>query len=269
MKSRTHDTRPHWFRVGRIGRILYVASQFCLSPLQRSLNVAPKDITAFLIVRDIVSPCEAIIDSLRAEGVLAENIIILDTGTTFKPSKIILTMLKERGHRVISLESTEQQFGPYALWRCARLRRLLPARAPFFVTDGDLEFPCNKGTGWLSVCIDMLNYYKYVPKISLSLRLDDIDTVDAELVCRHETALKENILFRTLGRLLLDNKVGCYFCPTDTTASLYRPNKLFTTFSLRLKNLQIRHLPWYREFRESEEFIYYKKNKVKSFGMWS
>jgi len=89
-------------------------------------------------------------------------------------------------------------------------------------------------------------------------------------IVAHEQALIRHPAYRLLTALLLRRHPGRAACTTDTTLALYRPARRFSTLSVRLPApYALRHLPWYRDFVDSEQFRYYTAHKLALFGEWS
>ena len=143
-------------------------------------------------------------------------------------------------------------------------------RYPFIVSDPDLLLPDSLPDDWLHTMFNTLIKYKYIAKSSLPLSLDSIDVANKEFILEHEISLVRNPLYRALTYLLIGCLDGLAICATDTTFSLYRPLRSFSTFSIRLPpSYSIKHLPWYSYYISRPEYCYYYSHKLSHFGHWS
>ena len=263
--------RPMWFRVHPIIRMSWISYLISLSPFRPKWKYNASSVRVFLLVRDLYSQLHGLIDSFVAQGVPRSNIYILDSGTTSPECLAALAALVEQGICILELSSLEQQFGPYALWLSPRLWHLVKSsHYPYIVTDSDLTLSNLDDLSWLKEMFFVLNSCRFVSKVSLPLRTNDIDAAAKLSIVSHEESLYRRPLYKILTCLFCRDLPSHAICATDTTLSLYRPGLFYSTFSIRLPfSLSIRHLPWYSKYTETDEFSYYKSRKFKVFGDWS
>lgn len=263
--------RPLWFRIPSIARIFWIVASVSVAPLRHCWRFEPQRLKACILVRDLHSPLSGLVEALHGQGVPLANIILVDTGSTAPPCLAELRRLERLGcvwHRV---SPPDQTFGPYGPWLSPALRdRIRAEAAPFLVTDADLEVPLDMPETWLQDLMQALNQHRFALKVSLPLRIHDLTVPNREQIRRHEQRLMRHPGYRLLSALLLRRHPGRAVCTTDTTLSLYRPSRRFSTLSVRLHAAYaLRHLPWYRDFVDSPEFRYYTDHKLPLFGEWS
>lgn len=264
-------SRPLWFRLPRLLRIGWILAALALGPLQRRWPLAPDRIRALLLVRDLHSPLPALVESLVQQGLKAEHILLLDSGSTNPACLDTLAALEQSGCRWIRLSPQEQRFGPYAPWLSPRLRAEIRSWGyPFIVSDPDLALPTSIPSDWLSKLFSMLVQHRSVLKVALPLAINDITVQNSAAIKAHEESLNCQTTYRLLSRCLLGKSSEATICTTDTTLSLYRPAHFFSTLSIRLPlRYAIKHLPWYAKFCASCEYHYYQAHKLNLFGEWS
>lgn len=207
-------------------------------------------------------------ESLHQQGIPDPSITLVDTGTTAPSCLDELQQLEALGCRWHRLPQSEQAFGPYALWLSPFLSRMIRSEAyPYLVTDADLAFPSAMPTNWLRELFAALNTHRFALKAALPLHIGDLTVAQRLQIVAHEQALIRHPAYRLLTALLLHSHPGRAACTTDTTLALYCPARHFSTLSVRLPTLYaLRHLPWYQEFVDSEEFRYYATHKLALFG---
>jgi len=223
-----------------------------------------------LIVRDIYSPLQALVEELHAEGILHAQILLLNTGSSAAPCLSKLRELQHLGCQVLTVSATSLSKGPYAIWLDSSLP--LPHdfwHYPFLVSDPDLDL-CGIPRGWLHTLFNQLNQHRWTSKIALGLRTDDLTAPSSETVMHWEQKLSQRFPYGLLNKLMPCRGVPSRICTTDTTLALYRPLRHFNTLAIRLEDsYRIRHLPWYTSFVQSDEYAYYQCHKQASFGHWS
>lgn len=263
--------RPLWFRIPRILRILWIISSLLCGPFRRRFNYNPSQIHVLLLVRDLYSEIPNTVNTLLSQGILPEHILLLDSGSTNPSCLNTLSHLEQCGCKWVRLQPSTHQFGPYASWMCPILNSEINSwKYPFIVSDTDLSLPPGLPSDWLQILFETINANRGIQKSSLPLRTDDITCSDKLTIQRHEASLSLRPLYRLCSFLLLPRGSESVFCPTDTTLSLYRPNLLFSTFSIRLPmSYGVRHLPWYQTFNHLHEYHYYQDHKLSHFGEWS
>ena len=263
--------RPLWFRVPRSFRIVWIAVLLLLGPFRRRWHFDPRQIRALLLVRDLYSSLPFIVNDLLGQGLIAEHILLIDSGSSNPACLQVLSNLQERGCRWVRLQSDDHQYGPYACWMSFDLTREIRSwRYPYIVTDTDLELPKSLPLNWLSHLFETINCHRGVAKSSLPLQIVDIDVDNKSAIQAHELSLSQRIIYRICSCLFLGNSTSAAVCSTDTTLSLYRPSPFYSTFSIRLPLIYcIRHLPWYSEYAKSAEYKYYQAHKLSLFGDWS
>jgi hypothetical protein len=265
------QSRPLWFCLPRLLRIGWILVAVAVGPLKHRLPFAPNRIRALLLVRDLHSPVPNLVEILVQQGLLAEHILLLDSGSTNPACLATLAALEQNGCRWIRLSPQEQCYGPYAPWLSPRLRAEIRSwRYPFLVSDPDLAVPATIPSDWLAKLFLMLNQHRAVLKVALPLIIDDITVQNSSVIKAHEEALRSQRGYQLLTRLLLGKSSKAVVCTTDTTFALYRPELFFSTLSIRLPlQYSIKHLPWYRDFCELSEYRYYQAHKLGLFGEWS
>jgi hypothetical protein len=263
--------RPLWFRVNTALRIAWIGCSLLLAPLRRRYSFDPNKLQALILVRDLHSCLQPLVEAFQRQGIPLSRIILVDTGSTAPACLTELGRMESLGCVWLRVPPTEQAFGPYAPWLSPALRRQLRGNPhPYLVTDADLSFPPGVPDDWLQRLLGALNAHRFVLKASLPLRTDDITVADSERIVAHERGLMLHPAYRLLTSFLLSSDPGHFACTTDTTLSLYRPARHFSTLSVRLPvRYALCHLPWYQEFLESEEFRYYTDHKLPLFGEWS
>ncbi|MCP9783283.1 glycosyltransferase family 2 protein [Cyanobium sp. WKJ7-Wakatipu] len=264
-------SRPLWFRLPRLARIGWILVAVALGPWRRRLRLAPDCIRALLLVRDLYSPLPGLVESLLQQGLRAQHILLLDSGSTNPTCLATLAALEQSGCRWIRLSPQEQRFGPYAPWLSRRLRAQIRGwRYPYLVSDPDLALPTSIPSDWLAQLFSMLNQHRSVLKVALPLTISDITLQNSAAIKAHEEGLNCQTAYRLLSRCLLGKSSEATICTTDTTLALYRPAQFFSTLSIRLPlRYAIKHLPWYTEFCASCEYHYYQAHKLNLFGEWS
>lgn len=264
-------SRPLWFRLPRLFRIGWILAAVALGPWQRRWPLDPERTRALLLVRDLHSPLPGLVESLLQQGLRAEHILLLDSGSTSPTCLATLESLEQRGCRWIRLFPHEQRFGPYAPWLSPRLRAQIRSWGyPFLVSDPDLALPATIPSDWLAQLFRILNQNRSVLKVALPLAINDITVQNSDAIKAHEQGLHRQPAYRLLTRCLLGKSSEATVCTTDTTLALYRPAPFFSTLSIRLPlRYAIRHLPWYSEFCSSTEYRYYQAHKLALFGEWS
>jgi len=269
--SKWLNYRPHWFRHGFIARIFIVAYCFLSAPFKPTYLCTPSQVRVFIIVRDVYSTLSPLIDQLNAEGILNTNIYLIDTGSTSMQCISELSRLASIGCKILYVKRDDQPYGPYALWLSRYLVKYRATlRYPFIVTDSDIGFPDSYPEKWLNELFIVLNSFKCVDKVSLPLSIQDIDHPRADVIVSHERSLYYHPLYSALSFFYRLGPSAPSFCSTDTTLSLYRNASFFTTFSIRLSSQwAVNHLPWYSRFFASEEYSYYRANKLCYIGSWS
>lgn len=263
--------RPLWFRVHSLVRIIWIFLLIIMSPLRKCWRCDPASVRVFILVRDLYSQLQGLVDSFLAQGVSKRNIYILNSGSSSPECLSVLAALEGYGVTVVELSNLEQRFGPYALWMSPRLRNFATSPSyPYIVTDSDLSLANIDVLNWLEELFSVLNSCRFVSKVSLPLLVADISVSARPSIIRHEQGLGRHPLYKTINSLLCRNSHSGYICPTDTTLSLYRPGLFYSTFSIRLSSsFSVRHMPWYSKYAESAEFTYYKSRKLATFGDWS
>ena len=263
--------RPLWFRLPRLLRLLWIGASVAMGPVQRRWCFQPARIRALLLVRDLHSTLLPLVDGLLAQGLEAEHIFLLDSGSSYPDCLDTLSTLEQRGCRWIRLPSADQRFGPYAAWMCSELRREIRGwRYPYLLSDSDLALPDTLPPDWLMQLFASLNRHGGVLKVALPLQTSDITVDNRDAIRAHETGLIQNPSYRFLSRYLLRDSALAAVCPTDTTMALYRTSPSFSTLSIRLPlRYSIKHLPWYLHFTDSSEYSYYQSHKLSLFGEWS
>lgn len=263
--------RPLWFRLPRLLRISWIIAAVTLGPWQRRWPLAPDRIRALLLVRDLHSPLPGLVESLVQQGLLAQHILLLDSGSTNPACLATLAALEQSGCRWIRLSQQEQRFGPYAPWLSPRLRAQIRSwRYPYLVSDPDLSLPPTIPSNWLAQLFSMLNHHRSVLKVALPLAIHDITVQNRAAIQAHEQGLHRQPAYRLLTRCLLGQSSEATICATDTTLALYRPARFFSTLSIRLPlAYAIRHLPWYSDYCAAPEYKYYQAHKINLFGEWS
>jgi hypothetical protein len=263
--------RPLWFRINTPLRILWIVSSVFLSPLRRRHSSDPSTLQALILVRDLYSPLQSLVTAFERQGIPYGRIILVDTGSTAPACLAELQRLEALGCVWHRLPPEEQAYGPYAPWLSSALRRQLRASPhPFLVTDVDLAFPASLPDDWLQQLFAALNTNRFALKTSLPLRTQDITVAQREHIVAHELGLMRHPAYRLLTSLFLRRQPGHAACTTDTTLSLYRSPRQFSTLSVRLPvRYAMSHLPWYQAFIETEEYRYYTAHKLPLFGEWS
>jgi len=271
LNKRWISSRPLWFRCPRFFRIVWIFFRIALGPFQKRWLFDPSQIRAVLLVRDLYSTLNPLLDQLLRQGIKAQNIYLIDAGSTSSACLEQLASMKQRGFRTIHLSAPHQNYGPYALWMCSYLNREMRSwNYPYLVTDTDLEFPPNVPDDWLLELFTALNHYGCISKASLPLQVSDITVENRSVIRAHERALVHSRPYRIFSKFLLNATSSTAICTTDTTFSLYRPSMFFSTFSLRLSSCySLKHLPWYSDFCLSQEYRYYQQHKSPLFGEWS
>jgi len=264
-------SRPLWFRLPRLLRIGWILAAVGVGPLQRRWTLTPEKMRALLLIRDLYSPLPPFVESLLQQGILAQHILLLDSGSTNPACLATLATLEQRGCRWIRLSPQEQSFGPYAPWLSPQLIALIRSwRYPYLVSDPDLAFPATIPVDWLTQLFGMLNRHRGVLKVALPLITSDITVQNSDVIQSHEAGLSRHPAYRLLSHFLLGHGSEARICTTDTTLALYRPARFFSTFSIRLSlRYAISHLPWYAKFCETPEYRYYQSHKLSLFGEWS
>jgi len=263
--------RPLWFSLPSLCRVFAIFSYLLLSFLRKRWVFDPQRIHVIILVRDLFSALPALIDAFLEQGVLANNIIILDLGSSALPCLDTLTSLEQFGCSWIRLSTYDQSFGPYTPWLSSTVKRLVRSwRYPYVITDPDLFVPSQIPADWLSQLFETLCSKRFALKVALPLSIDKISVENSFSIISHERDLVNKWPYRLLTRLLLRDIPGAYVCPTDTTLAIYRPSCFFSTFSIRLSaDYQVEHLPWDSDFCATPEFQYYKAHKLTAFGQWS
>lgn len=263
--------RPQWFRINTPARIAWIALSVLLAPWRRRYPCQPEQLQAFILVRDLHTPLQGLVAAFQQQGIPLGRITLVDTGSTAPACRAELQRLEALGCRWHRLPETEQAFGPYAPWLSPALRRQIRASAfPYLVSDADLAFPAAMPARWLPELFDALNAHRFALKAALPLHTGDLTVPQRPQIVAHEQALIRHPAYRLLTALLLRRHPGRAACTTDTTLALYRPARHFSTLSVRLPApYALRHLPWYQEFVDSEQFRYYTAHKLALFGEWS
>jgi hypothetical protein len=263
--------RPLWFRIGTPARILWIVTSLLLAPFRRRYRYDPSRLRAFILVRDLHSPLQGLVAAFQQQGLPLERITLVDTGSSAPACLAALQRLRDQGCRYWPVPPAEQRFGPYVVWLSPHLRRELHQHPyPYLVTDADLQFPPNLPNNWLPKLFTTLNSHRFALKTSLPLRTGDLTVPQRAHIRAHERSLFRHPAYRLLSLLLVRRPAGQAVCTTDTTLSLYRPARCFSTLSVRLSpRYGLRHLPWYASFADSEEFRYYTTHKLSLFGEWS
>ena len=217
------------------------------------------------------SSLPSIVNNLLGQGLRAEHILLIDSGSSNPVCLEALSNLEELGCRWIRLQSDAHQYGPYACWMSSDLAHEIRSwNYPYIVSDTDLVLPESLPLNWLSHLFCVINCHRGVAKSSLPLRIVDIDVDNKSAIQAHELNLAKRTIYRICSWLFLGNSSSSSVCATDTTFSLYRPSPFYSTFSIRLPlTYCIRHLPWYSEYAESPEYKYYQSHKYSLFGDWS
>jgi hypothetical protein len=263
--------RPLWFRINTPVRIAWIVASVLLAPLRRRFRFDPARLQAFILVRDLHSPLQGLVSAFAAQGIPLGRITLVDTGCTAPECLAELRRLQELGCPWHRLPPAHQAFGPYSPWLSPVLRHQLQAsRYPVLVTDADLAFPAAMPADWLERLFTALNRHRFALKVALPLSTVQLTVAQHEQIVAHEQGLMRHPAYRLLTTLLLRRDPGSAACTTDTTLALYRPAGQFSTLSVRLPHrYAVRHLPWYREFVDTEEFRYYTTHKLALFGEWS
>lgn len=270
LRDNSNSTRPIWFRGGRGHRLCHFLSLVLRSRNRQIYNYDVTRVLVFLVSRDLYSHLASIINKCTSAGVLVKNIFILDMGTSSGRCKAIYENYQLQGINLISVSQNSEAFGPYIAWLDESIAAIIRENNyPYIVTDTDLRFPHPYPEDWLEQMFFLLNKYRIFTKISLPLRVSDIDVDDRKNIVRHEEMLGSGLVYRLL-QVLFNVRSFYRVCQTDTTFSLYRPGLEFSTISLRLEiGYEILHMPWYKSFVNTHEYEFYKRHKRPEFGMWS
>lgn len=265
-----NKNKPIWFQINPLLRLAWFIGAFIISPLQVQYRFDPQKIHAVIIARDIYSPLINLVKALLEAGIATNKIIILDLGSTVENAIKVINKLEETGCKVIKVSGEALRQGPYIIW----LNKELPLpkgfwEYPFLVTDPDLDLsgiPKN----WLITLMKILNGQRWISKSALGLRVDDINCDNSLEIVDWENKLSKKPPYSAIRVLKKFIKAPISLKPTDTTIALYRPNSNFSTISIRLESkYKVRHLAWYKDFRESKEFNDYSLRKLPDFGHWS
>lgn len=269
-RDNSNSTRPIWFTGGRRRRLYYFISLVLRSRNAKLYDYDVTRVLVFLVSRDLYSNLDSLIDRCTSAGVLSKNIFILDMGTSSGRCKSIYEKYQLQGINLISVSKNSEAFGPYVTWLDESIAAIIRENNyPYIVTDTDLRFPYLYPEDWLEHMFFLLNKYRTFTKISLPLRVDDINVDNRADIIRHESRLGSDLVYHLL-RVLSNVRSVYRVCQTDTTFSLYRPGLEFSTISLRLEACyEILHMPWYRSYVDTYEYEFYKRNKRPEFGMWS
>jgi len=265
------DSRPLWFRLNRLGRVIWILSLLVSSILRKKWRYEPERVQAIILVRDIHSTLEGLVNALVEQGIAIQNIVLLDTGTTSEAAVEELQRLQSTGCQYLRLDAEEQTYGPYAPWMSRKVRHMIARTSyPYIVTDPDIRFPETISQAWLYRLLEAMNSYRSVSKVALPLSLKEIDVDERERIKLHERQLARHWMYKSVGSLMGIEEMKGVICSTDTTLALYRPNQWFSTFSIRLsEEYEILHMPWYKGFIKTVEYLYYQEKKLKVFGEWS
>ena len=213
--------RPLWFRIGVLGRISWIVLSFITSQLRPVYVYDPLRIRVFILVRDLFSPLNDLVESFQLQGIPLNLITLVDTGSTLPDCLDELQRLESYGCTVFRLETSEQRYGPYCIWLVDRLRHFIRLQNyPYIVTDSDLEIPSSVREGWLKEMFTVLNTCKYPAKTSLPLAINDIDVSERIQIQDREIGVRDHFIYRLPSLLTLRNLPGCVACTTDTTLSL-------------------------------------------------
>ena len=263
--------RPLWFRICTPARIAWIAASMLLAPLRCRYRFEPERLQVYILVRDLYSPLQDLVTAFGHQNIPLDRITLLDTGSTSPACLAELQRLQELGCCWRRIDKLDQVFGPYAPWLSRSLRRQLRAsRYPVLITDADLAFPAAMPANWLEQLFSALNRHRFVSKVALPLTTVDLTVHKQDQIVNHERALLHHPAYLFITSLFLRSHPGFAVCTTDTTLALYRPARHFSTFSVRLPTgYALRHLPWYHEFVNSDEYRYYTNHKLHHFGEWS
>jgi hypothetical protein len=198
--------------------------------------MTPVFITSF----NLLSPLKAMVERIRTCPDLEP--VIVDNASEYPP---LVDWLKRCPCTVILLP---ENVGSQAAWSNAACREQM-RRGPYIVTDCDLDLsPCDLPQ-FHRTARELLERDQRLRKVGFALEVADLPA----------TSLSEQIR-RWERRFWTERypcKVECYRAPIDTTWAMYRKGDRWPGYgpSVRVTRAA-RHLPWYPEHHQTDEWRY-------------
>jgi len=239
---------------------------------QKHLSPKIKSIPIFITAKDKLKVLKQSIQSLT-EITSPYHIVILDVGTTFKPTKRYFEYLKQEGVEVLHSNHTDGAWTHFIQPMIEGYMKKNPHYDYFVLTDSDVELD--------NVHPDILNTYAYLlqklgtGKVGCALRIDDIPDYyplkyqggyggAGMLKWEEQFWMKKNMVERDDD----DQPLIVYDAPIDTTFALYHRNTSIPAANWwQIKAVRVgapyscRHLDWYIDPAYcSEDQIYYEKH---------
>lgn len=134
--------RPLWFRVNTPIRIAWIVASVLVAPLRRHFFYKPNRLQAFILVRDLHTSLNGLVQAFQYQGILTEHITLVDSGSTAPLCLAELQRLSTLGCNWLCLNQDDQLYGPYAPWLSSVLQNVIRHQSyPYLVTDADLVLP--------------------------------------------------------------------------------------------------------------------------------
>ena len=210
------------------------------------------DIPIFINSKDRFTYLQIQINRFNRAGL--DNIIILDTGTTYEP---LLNYYKELPYKIKMLGGGTH----LSLWDCGILSEMNLLDSPIVYTDSDVIPTEYCPNDFLQYMQNLLQKYPDIPKIGFGLKIDDLPDhyQHKNAVIDWETQFWKDAI-----------EPNCFRAPIDTTFALYRNGRLRGwQHAIRTgEPYTARHLPWYIDSNNPGEEMLYYKSHVTSSSSW-
>ena len=228
----------------------------CESPLEYSLaipdNLSIWEWPIFINSRDRLVPLRRLVDWLIAAGY--RRIYVLDNDSTYPPLLEYYSHL-DAHEPMVQVLRLKRNLGHKALWMSGILD-ILHVSTPYVYTDSDVVPSEDCPSDVLQDMLDALRKYRFLKKVGLGLKVDDITFFAAEKT-REDDA--------KFYRCKMENDL--YFASVDTTFALYRNYRHYHLhIAARTSGKRLaRHLPWYYDYDHlPEDEKYYVEHANKS-----
>lgn len=194
-----------------------------------------RDIPIFINARDRFEVMEKLVNWLLDADY--RNIVILDNNSTYP--KLLEYYLELEKISSVKIFRLKENFGYKALWKSNILEKL-NISTPYVYTDPDVIPSENCPKDFVRHLYEILISNKEFRKVGPSIIWEDITFFDKKTMQKLESD------FETQAPI---NKNLCY-ANIDTTFALYSNTRSYSfRFSLRtLKDMRVRHLPWYADY---------------------
>lgn len=185
------------------------------------------------------------------------NIIIIDNNSSYQP---LLDWFNEiENNESVKIHKLNHNYGHTVLWESGLFTDLINNNY-YILTDHDIIPYNNFKPGWKQDWIDLLNKYN-LNKIGSAISITDIPD---------HYKLKNDVITHENSFWINEVEPNIFKADIDTTLALYKKGCPYVYGpSMRLKEYEIKHQPWYIDNSNLSEEDHYYLNNLKKSTHWS